>query len=668
MNPLRKLTALLAVIALMLTLWAPMAVTAAPVAQQEELVYFGRSILAKMDNGAALCYAYDKMVDACNRIEKSVDISHRTYRVTPDEVITIRELVLYDHPEFFWMQHIGVSSVGNVVTTVSFNIDENTARYRAAVDARVKELTVGLEGKSDYEKSLFLHDRVANAVDYQFSDNDQTVIGSLLEGASVCAGYAHAYQLLLQSVGIPSFYVAGRSKGQAHAWNLVQLDGDWYYTDVTWDDQTDHSTAEGGGVYYTYFNNTYAQMTETHTAEDFVEYLPKSTATKHNFYVKNGLVIDSNKPLDIAKLAKGLPATYPPQFYVLGDVTAGVQMVFNNLYPIAQTIAGKSAYPICTGAGMLDRGVILNLEIAHDHNYVTSNSLDPTCNNEGFASSRCKICGHVTKKTVPALGHHYDTVITDPTCIREGQTVYTCTACGDSYSEPIPATGEHIYDAVVTAPDCVNGGYTIYTCTGCGDSYVSDEVDALGHHYDTVITDPTCIREGQTVYTCTVCGDSYSEPIPATGEHIYDAVVTAPDCVNGGYTTYTCTGCGDSYVSDEVDALGHHYDTDCDADCNACGATREASNHIYDDEYDADCNVCGAIREVPEKPVDLLYGDLNGDGTINNRDLALLQQYINKWAVEIDTDAADVNKDGTVNNRDLALLQQYINKWDVTLG
>ena len=27
----------------------------------------------------------------------------------------------------------------------------------------------------------------------------------------------------------------------------------------------------------------------------------------------------------------------------------------------------------------------------------------------------------------------------------------------------------------------------------------------------------------------------------------------------------------------------------------------------------------------------------------------------------------DVNDDGVVNNRDLALIQQYINKWDVVL-
>ena len=60
-------------------------------------------------------------------------------------------------------------------------------------------------------------------------------------------------------------------------------------------------------------------------------------------------------------------------------------------------------------------------------------------------------------------------------------------------------------------------------------------------------------------------------------------------------------------------------------------------------------------------------GDVSGDGTVNNRDLALIQQYINKWDVALDLEAADVNDDDVVNNRDLALIQQYINKWDVVL-
>ncbi len=64
----------------------------------------------------------------------------------------------------------------------------------------------------------------------------------------------------------------------------------------------------------------------------------------------------------------------------------------------------------------------------------------------------------------------------------------------------------------------------------------------------------------------------------------------------------------------------------------------------------------------------VVYGDVNGDGNVNNKDLGRLQQYINGWEVEVNLDACDVNDDGKVNNKDLGRLQQYINGWDVTLG
>ncbi len=54
-------------------------------------------------------------------------------------------------------------------------------------------------------------------------------------------------------------------------------------------------------------------------------------------------------------------------------------------------------------------------------------------------------------------------------------------------------------------------------------------------------------------------------------------------------------------------------------------------------------------------------GDLNADGNLNNRDLALLQKYLNDWDVTINEMGADVNGDGNINNRDLAALQRILN-------
>ena len=156
----------------------------------------------------------------------------------------------------------------------------------------------------------------------------------------------------------------------------------------------------------------------------------------------------------------------------------------------------------------------------------------------------------------------------------------------------------------------------------------------------------------------TVCIHCFEE-VRTASHHGVHAAAKAPTCGElGNIEHWYCDVCGAAWL-----------DADCSKNTNLRAVILpNTGEHTYDDEYDADCNVCGGIREVPEKPVEIAYGDLNGDGAINNRDMALMQQYINKWDVTIDLAAADVNNDGAVNNRDLALLQQYINKWDVVLG
>ena len=76
-----------------------------------------------------------------------------------------------------------------------------------------------------------------------------------------------------------------------------------------------------------------------------------------------------------------------------------------------------------------------------------------------------------------------------------------------------------------------------------------------------------------------------------------------------------------------------------------------------------DVNLYARFEDAPT----VLLGDLDGNGKVNNKDLALLQQYLSDWDVTVDTTVADVNDDGKVNNKDLALLQQYLSDWDVEL-
>lgn len=62
-----------------------------------------------------------------------------------------------------------------------------------------------------------------------------------------------------------------------------------------------------------------------------------------------------------------------------------------------------------------------------------------------------------------------------------------------------------------------------------------------------------------------------------------------------------------------------------------------------------------------------LPGDINGDGTVDRRDLQRARQFFADWDVEVDMIAIDINGDGAVDRRDLQRARQYFADWDVEI-
>lgn len=74
----------------------------------------------------------------------------------------------------------------------------------------------------------------------RYESEHQTGWSALVLRTTVCAGYSQAFIYLLEPLGIEALYVTGPvifhdgSPNESHAWNLVQLDSNWYHVDVTW--------------------------------------------------------------------------------------------------------------------------------------------------------------------------------------------------------------------------------------------------------------------------------------------------------------------------------------------------------------------------------------------------------------------------------------------------
>lgn len=336
---------------------------------------YGREKLGQMANGSNLQYVYDQLVTGCGeaKAEIKIDLSGRNIDTNSD-LSVIYNMVYSDYPEYFWVNGAWNASIEQRGSSVTLTMKPTytmtgsaLSSAQSAYAAKVNALTQGLSG-SDYDKAKTLHDRLIDTVAYMSTSNDQNAYGALVEGKAVCNGYARAYQHLMLKAGIPAWYVSGTSINPStstpigHAWNLVKLDGQWYYTDVTWDDQ-------GAKTFYAYFNITTQQLLEGHAiGAQYAHLVPNATATAANFYIKEGRVFASYDQAKLAALLK--KDNYKTQIYVTGDVGSFMTSLDANLTSLAEDLGASGRYQISYNASFLGHAIILDVVVTqsqHTH-------------------------------------------------------------------------------------------------------------------------------------------------------------------------------------------------------------------------------------------------------------------------------------------------------------
>jgi len=299
-------------------------------------------------------YVYDLLKEHVLRTVPGDSIAlERSKKVTYEEASAAIQWFCADHPEAFWFdggfQYSSFSdTVGGLEFTYLFTGDAlNTARVR--LDHAVNEILKDLPAEGDaFEKALYLHDAVAEKVFYEKVGHHQTAYGALVDGKAVCAGYASAYQLLLQRAGISACTVSGVSKNpgsqggnsapERHAWNMVWLDPNTcVYTDVTWDDQDDI-------VFHQYFNLSYAEIRTDHTEDAYFE-LPTCNHETFSYFDRNNrLVINSDTaPEEAAACFEAVQAgKWSAVLYYEDERESFEDWISRNMSRIYRLLAGQS--------------------------------------------------------------------------------------------------------------------------------------------------------------------------------------------------------------------------------------------------------------------------------------------------------------------------------------
>lgn len=438
-----------------------------------------------------------------------------------------------------------------------------------AFQEKAKEVLEGLalSGKTDAEKVNKISKWIIKNVEYlgssDVSEDESTIdirsaYRALMDGSANCVGYSRLFQYLTISTGLDCYTIRGHMlyhndiielvdggfyneetnsfdksalpANSAHAWNLVRVNGLYYYIDP----QDGILFGTDGTKGFTIYNN---KKYPHHIPSASTIKINENLISKDDYNTSNLSCTHQNTELRGAKEATCKEEGYTGNTYCLDCQNVAA----------AGTVIPKTDHTF-------DEGVITKAA---------------TCTEEGKKTFTCTVCGETKEETIAATGHQR-TEIRDKkeaSCEEAGYTGDTyCLDCKTviKKGESIPATG-HQNTEVRDAKEatCEEDGYTGDTyCTDCEKKIASGEtIPSKGHSYDegVVTTEPTCTKAGVKTYTCSVCQNTKTEEIPAL-EHSYDKGVVTKEatCTEEGEKKFTCSRCENTYTETIAIDPGNH--------------------------------------------------------------------------------------------------------------
>ena len=499
-------------------------------------------------------------------------------------------------------------------------------RYQKAtkkLDEVIKSLN--LDGKSDYDKFKAVTNWIVSNVRYD-EDNEtkyqHDLTGVVLDGLAVCDGYAGTFYYMANAVGLNALFEDGitNSNRIRHAWNLVQIDGTYYYVDPT----------------NAYFKEDGEPGRELLLGQKYLFslYTPDNTTIEDTY--KN---ISQDDYLKEHSICKG-----NHDLWESGHNGATCENPATTVYS-------------CKNKGCLYKKYVETAP-ALGHEWGNAKiTQEQSCENPEITTYTCthSLCGRKKQvETKPALGHTWDEgkVTKEATCSETGVKTYTCTRCGGTKNEEIPKTKHDYEEHVETPATCTSKGISYYVCKNCGRTtsrYQTPKKDhtpeirnkkeatckAEGYTGDTYcsvcnkkisagqkiakldhtpgeweIIQPTCKKYGIKRRDCIVCGASLDLEVLEKLDHTWKLTSTTPaTCGIGEIQHYKCSVCGETKDVTLDNPLSHTWDSGkvskkptCTETgiktytCTNCGTTREetieSTGHLHKETKDQKAATC----------------------------------------------------------------------------
>lgn len=508
---------------------------------------------------------------------------------------------------------------GIIRVSVNYRFDKDFfQKYETGVQNAVKDMDVA--GKSDYDKAYAVCKWIQRKIKYEPGKYDQSGMYAMVNKEAVCNGKAELACYIGRCVGIDTLYVGGNSDDD-HAWNLMKIDGEWYYVDPT--TGPDSATfLQGTDYIQTSFREVKYKDEDGPSDDEISPYsynVMHSSCNGEHEWVKSFTRNPgcTKKGYDVYKCKKCKNSKFINFVEPLGHDYTKVKVVQEATCTkpeISEFICSRYDDDIshtnpCDGTYSYTKKEETAPALGHDwkdngdgtatcqrdgcgethtHIWKKTGTVAATCTDTGKTEYTCTVCGQTKTTTIKALGHKYETVSTDDATCTTPKTVHKeCTRCHDKKDE---TSGEALGHNWRTSSD-----KNSKTCIRCKTTHI--------HTWDEgkYSVEPTCKDAGKKFFTCTDCGDTKTVAVKSLG-HDYQLVRTDPaTCTTPAINHYACSRCGDTVDQEDKDhpALGHDWKKNDDGTvtCQRCGQTHE---HKWNTEVisEASCTTDGVTRHT----------------------------------------------------------------------
>ena len=178
----------------------------------------------------------------------------------------LRDVDQYIYIDWYKEDWISWDFSGSECIEVTINYDTKDKklqeRQKNFEKKAAKIIAAAKKQPTAYGKLKYIHDWLVENTHWLLDESDRSVNtaeGPIINGVSVCGGYAHAFNYLAKSLGFDCIYVV--SDDGTHAWNRVKLNGIWYNLDISWDDL---DLYDDNKIHYENFLKSDKTFKETH--------------------------------------------------------------------------------------------------------------------------------------------------------------------------------------------------------------------------------------------------------------------------------------------------------------------------------------------------------------------------------------------------------------------